>query len=133
MQGCSGALGAAPGSRGRRRQGPGMARLRGVFIGLWLLTSATLTAGCGGSAPAETEPGETRPAETAEADSIEFSGVIPAFREQVSKYGSDRVAVPIGGTALVLVYNRRAFDREENQAAAREAGVALAPPATWND
>lgn len=91
------------------------------------------------SALADTEVGEpevTRPAaptDTPEADSVQFSDVIPAFREQVSKYGNDRVALPIGGTALVLVYNRRAFEREANQAAAKKAGVSLVPPSTWKD
>ena len=59
--------------------------------------------------------------------------VIPAFRDQVSKYGSDRVALPYGGSALVLVLNRAAFDRAENRDAAKAAGLALEPPKTWTE
>jgi len=68
-----------------------------------------------------------------EADALQFSDVIPAFRDQVSKYGPDRVALPYGGSALVLVYSRTAFDREPNRAAAKAAGVALQPPKTWDE
>lgn len=67
------------------------------------------------------------------ADPLEFSDVIPAFRDQVSKYGSDRAALPYGGSALVLVYNRAAFDREPNRDAAKAAGVRLGPPQSWKE
>ena len=68
-----------------------------------------------------------------EADALQFSDVVPAYRDQVSKYGSDRVGLPHGGSALVLVYNRAAFTREANRAAAGAKGLALEPPATWED
>jgi multiple sugar transport system substrate-binding protein len=78
-----------------------------------------------------------RPAAAAESslavDTLQFEDVIPAFRDQVSKYGSDRIALPIGGSALVLVLNRAAFDRSENRSAATAAGVALAAPKTWTE
>ena len=64
---------------------------------------------------------------------LQFSDVIPAYRDQVSKYGSDRMALPLGGTALVLVYNRAAFDGPGNLDAAKAAGLTLEPPATWKE
>ena len=49
----------------------------------------------------------------------------------MTKYGSDRLGLPLGGTALVLVYRRDAFTRPANLAAAGTAGIKLEPPATW--
>ena len=49
----------------------------------------------------------------------------------MTKYGSDRLALPLGGSALVLVYRRDAFSRQANIDAARAAGIKLEPPATW--
>ena len=50
----------------------------------------------------------------------------------VSKYGPERVALPCGGSALVLVYRRDAFESVPNREAARQAGLSLEqPPATW--
>jgi multiple sugar transport system substrate-binding protein len=66
-------------------------------------------------------------------DALQFADVIPAFRDQVCKYGNDRMALPIGGTALVLVYSREAFEREANRVAAKAAGIALVPPKTWEE
>ena len=58
--------------------------------------------------------------------------ITPAFRDDVSKYGPERVALPYGGSALVLVYRRDAFERVPNREAARQAGLSLEqPPATW--
>ena len=58
--------------------------------------------------------------------------IAPAFREDVSKYGPERVALPCGGSALVLVYRRDAFESDPNREAARQAGLSLEqPPATW--
>ena len=83
----------------------------------------------GADAPSEpaTPPGESP------ADALQFSDVVPAFRDQVSKYGKDRVALPYGGSALVLAFDRTAFDRPENREAARAAGLTLEPPKTWRD
>jgi multiple sugar transport system substrate-binding protein len=67
------------------------------------------------------------------ADALQFADVIPAFREQVAKYGHDRLALPYGGSALVLVYNRAAFRHGPNRNAAKAAGVSLEPPQTWED
>ena len=88
--------------------------------------------------PAAIDPAtdERRPddeAEPSSADALQFSDVVPAFRDQVSKYGNDRLGLPYGGSALVLVYNRPAFAREPNQAAARSTGLTLEPPTTWKD
>ena len=66
-----------------------------------------------------------------EADSLQFADVLPPFRDQVSKYGRDRMALPFGGTALVLVYNRSAFDRDADKDAAKAAKLTLQPPTTW--
>ena len=49
----------------------------------------------------------------------------------MAKYGNDRMAFPYGGTALVLVYDRAAFDRAANRAAAEKESLALRPPRTW--
>ncbi len=68
-----------------------------------------------------------------ESDALLFNDVLPAYRDQVTKYGKDRFALPLGGSALVLVYNRAAFERAENKAAAKEAGLVLEPPATWKE
>ncbi len=65
------------------------------------------------------------------ADSLRFAEVAATYRDRVSKYGSDRMALPYGGTALVLVYDRGAFTRTENRAAAEKEGIALEPPRTW--
>jgi multiple sugar transport system substrate-binding protein len=90
----------------------------------------------GSEVEAEAEGGraeEPAGAAGSEADALQFSDVLPAFRDQVCKYGSDRLAMPYGGSALVLVYNRAAFESEANRVAAKEAGVALEPPVTWRE
>jgi len=70
-------------------------------------------------------------ADPSAADPLQFADVMPVFRDQVSKYGRDRLALPLGGSALVLVMNRSAFDGPANREAAGAAGLALEPPATW--
>jgi multiple sugar transport system substrate-binding protein len=79
------------------------------------------------------EQSRREPAQRTEApeDPYEFMDIAPGFREQVSRYGTDRLALPYGGSALVLVYHRDAFEREANRVAARQAGVELKPPALW--
>ncbi len=66
-------------------------------------------------------------------DPLAFSDIVPAFRELVSKYGEERMGLPLGGSALVLVYRRDAFESDANKAAAKEKGIALVPPKTWED
>lgn len=65
------------------------------------------------------------------ADPFQYADIAPAYRDQVPKYGSDIMALPLGGTALVLVYRRDAFSRQTNVEVADRAGIKLAPPATW--
>ena len=67
----------------------------------------------------------------AESDTFQYMDFAPAFREQASCYGKDRLALPFGGSALVLVYRRDAFESEKNRAAAHAAGLELKPPETW--
>lgn len=84
-------------------------------------------------APTETvEPPPGSEAETIPADPLEFEDILPVLREQVTRYGGERMALPYGGTALVLVYHRQAFERDENRAAAKELKLALEPPKTWD-
>lgn len=84
-------------------------------------------------APVETpearSPGDP-PAE-APPDPLRFNEIVPAARDQVGKYGSVRVGLPYGGSALVLAYHRAAFEGDTNRAAAKEARLELEPPQTW--
>ncbi len=80
--------------------------------------------------PVPQEVSDDQPEESA-ADALQYADVLPAYRDQVSKYGSDRMGLPYGGSALVLVYSRPAFEGEANREAAREAGVTLEAPKTW--
>jgi multiple sugar transport system substrate-binding protein len=65
-------------------------------------------------------------------DTFQYMDIAPAFREHVSRYGPDRVALPIGGSALVLVYRRDALESVSNREAAKRAGLSLEqPPTTW--
>ena len=70
-------------------------------------------------------------ADDVEAGGFRYMDIAPAFREQASKYGPQRFALPIGTSALVLVYRRDAFTAEVNVKAAMEQGLTLEPPATW--
>ena len=66
-------------------------------------------------------------------DTFQYMEIAPAFREHVSRYGPERVALPCGGSALVLVYRRDAFESASNREAARQAGLSLEqPPTTWS-
>lgn len=68
---------------------------------------------------------------TAPPDPLAFRDVVESYRDEVTRYGDDRMALPLGGSALVLVYRRDAFEREANRQAAKEAGLTLEPPTTW--
>jgi multiple sugar transport system substrate-binding protein len=84
--------------------------------------------------PPEDESGKPREVEgTPEppADPFQYNDIAPAYRDQVTRYGTDRMALPLGGSALVLVYRRDAFTRPANIEAAGKAGIRLEPPATW--
>ncbi|HZW31631.1 MAG TPA: extracellular solute-binding protein, partial [Isosphaeraceae bacterium] len=86
-------------------------------------------------APKDSEEagGQPDPAGTApeREDTYRYMDIARAYRDQVTRAGSDRVALPLGGSALVLVYRRDAFERAANQAAARDKGLKLELPATW--
>jgi multiple sugar transport system substrate-binding protein len=86
-------------------------------------------------APDETEEPDGQHADEAgppRDDTFQYLDIAPAFREQVSKYGPERVALPCGGSALVLVYRRDAFESAANREAARQAGLSLEKlPETW--
>jgi multiple sugar transport system substrate-binding protein len=66
-----------------------------------------------------------------DAGSFVYADIAPAYRDLVTRYGSERLALPCGGSALVLVYRRDAFEQPTNVAAARQRGLVLEPPATW--
>jgi multiple sugar transport system substrate-binding protein len=85
----------------------------------------------------ETAEGEARTgdasAESEPKDTLNYMDVVPAYRDHVTRYGRDRVALPYGGSALVLVYRRDAFERAQNRASASEKGLSLSePPGTWD-
>ncbi|MBX6311534.1 MAG: extracellular solute-binding protein, partial [Isosphaeraceae bacterium] len=82
-------------------------------------------------APRKAEDGAAAPEPS--RDVLAFADIAEAYRDQVSKYGDEHLALPLGGSALVLVYRRDALASEENRKAAREAGIALEPPTTWED
>ncbi|MGO9599550.1 MAG: extracellular solute-binding protein [Isosphaeraceae bacterium] len=77
------------------------------------------------------QPAKPASPEESPADTFLYDDIAPVFQDQVTKLGSDRLALPLGATALVLAYRRDAFSRPANIAAAREAGIKLEPPATW--
>jgi multiple sugar transport system substrate-binding protein len=65
-------------------------------------------------------------------DPYQYTDILPVFRDQATKYGTDRLALPLGASALVLVYRRDALTRQANIDAAKAAGIKLEPPATWH-
>ena len=86
--------------------------------------------------PAPNEPAEVGERDRSEdepkrEDTFHYMDLAPAYRDQVTRYGNDRVALPVGGSALVLIYRRDAFERDAIVAAAREKGLKLEPPKTW--
>jgi multiple sugar transport system substrate-binding protein len=64
-------------------------------------------------------------------DDLKFKDIIPSYRDQVIKYGPNRVALPIGGSALVVAFHRNAFENQAGKEAAKAAGLTLEPPKTW--
>lgn len=64
-------------------------------------------------------------------DDLKFRDIILPYREQVAKYGPARMALPIGGSALVVAFRRAAFDDPATVEAAKAAGLTLGPPRTW--
>ena len=80
--------------------------------------------------PAESDDPATQP--TRAADTFQFTDVAPAFRDLVSKYGPHRYGLPVGGSALVVAFQRAAFTRPEFIAEASKVGLVLEPPRTWD-
>jgi multiple sugar transport system substrate-binding protein len=80
------------------------------------------------------ESSQTEPdaAKSEVEDTFHFMDIVPAFRDQVSRFGTDRLGLPCGGSALVLVYRQDAFESPSNRAAAKQAGLSLEPPKTWS-
>ncbi len=66
-------------------------------------------------------------------DPLAFADVLPAFREQVSQYGDERLAMPLGGSGLVLIYRRDLVEDEATKLAANEKGITLGGPKTWDE
>lgn len=84
--------------------------------------------------PVKEEDDQGKPKESAgPIESFQYTDIAPVFRDQVAKYGDELMALPYGGSALVLIYRQDAFRREANQKAAKEAGVVLDAPKTWKD
>jgi multiple sugar transport system substrate-binding protein len=79
----------------------------------------------------EAGPADSSTRDDSGADTLSFADIVPALRDQVARYGSDRMAFPLGATALVLVYDRAAFEREANRVAAERESLGLEPPSTW--
>lgn len=82
---------------------------------------------------AAAESGDPNARPTPPPDPLAFDQVFPAFREQVTKSGKHRHALPLGGSALVLVYRRDAFESPANRQAAEamKPPLTLEPPSTW--
>ena len=100
-----------------------------VDAGVLATLPESLVAAPAASAPADPGAEAAPPA----PDPFRFAEIAPAFRNRVGRYGPDRFGLPIGGSALVVAFNRRAFDQPELIEAARAANVKLGPPATWNE
>ena len=74
----------------------------------------------GGAPPSEPPP-----------DDLKYKDIVLGYRDLVAKYGPDRMALPIGGSALVVAFHRAAFDSPANREAAKTAGLTLETPKTW--
>ena len=81
--------------------------------------------------PPEPTAEGAEPAPEPPPDDLKFKDVVLAYRDQVARYGPDRMGLPIGGSALVVAFRRAAFDSPANKEAAKAAGLALEVPKTW--
>lgn len=81
--------------------------------------------------PPEPTAEGSEPAPEPPPDAFKYKDIVKPYRDQVTRYGTDRVALPIGGSALVLAFQRSAFDSPANKEAAKAAGLTLEPPKTW--
>ena len=74
------------------------------------------------------QAGRTESTEESPGEAFQYTDIAPAFREQVTKYGTDRMALPLGGSALVLVYRRDAFSRQPTSTPHARPGSRWSPP-----
>jgi len=81
---------------------------------------------------AEAAPADSESTANPPSDPLKFQDVAPAFRDQVSKYGPDRYGLPIGGSALVVVFQRSAMENPTLKDAANAVGLTLEPPQNWD-
>ncbi len=81
-------------------------------------------------APDNPPPAEDR---RPDEDALNYKDILPGFREEACRYGGEYRALPVGGSALVVVYRRDAMESKANQEAAKKAGITLEPPRTWAD
>ncbi len=81
--------------------------------------------------PPEPTAEGSNPAPEPPPDEFKAKDIAPAYRDQVTRYGADRMALPIGGSALVVAFHRVALDNPANKEAAKAAGLTLEPPKTW--
>ena len=67
------------------------------------------------------------------ADPFAYQDIVPAYRDVVTRYGPDRLALPLGGSALAIAYHKKTLDDPAVREATEKAGVSLGPPKTWDD
>lgn len=81
--------------------------------------------------PRAPEPAEGEESVEPVDDPFAANDILPAYRDRVILHGSERKALPLGASGLVLAFRRDVFGREELQAEAASAGIALEPPETY--
>src|SRR5262249_47400871 len=80
-----------------------------------------------GGGPSSSSADASKPAN----DPFDFMDIATPYPDHGPRHGNERMALPYGGSALVLVYRRDALERETNRTAAGEKGLKLEPPKTW--
>ncbi len=68
-----------------------------------------------------------------EADPLQFDDVPVNYRQSVLKFGGKRMALPVGGSGLVLVYRKDLFEKAAKTDLAKETKVRVGPPKTWEE
>ena len=81
----------------------------------------------------DVDPADPGSKSTEPADPLKFAEVVAGYRDQVTRYGPDRYGLPIGGSALVVAFQRSAFTNPALVEAAGTAGLTLQPPRTWDE
>ena len=74
--------------------------------------------------------GRAESTEESPAEPFEYADIAPVFRDQVTKYGADRMALPWAARPWSW-FTAAMLSRQANIDAARKAGIKLEPPATW--